>query len=150
MANVYPLIKPNTHGHYVSIREMLEKQAAHAIAIAAPGRRPLTYDRLRVHIDHTVKTLNSMGVGRGDRVAIVLANGPEMAVAFLAVAAGATSAPLNPAYRANEFDFYLSDLNAKALIVQSGGDSPARAIAQGRGIPIIELSCAAEAEAGIF
>ncbi|MCK7493748.1 MAG: hypothetical protein MZW92_22255, partial [Comamonadaceae bacterium] len=29
-----------------------------------------------------------------------------------------TSAPLNPAYRADEFEFYLSDLNAKALIVE--------------------------------
>ena len=150
MANVYPLIKPNTHGHYVSIREMLEKQAAHAIAIAAPGRRPLTYDRLRVHIDHTVKTLNSMGVGRGDRVAIVLPNGPEMAVAFLAVASGATSAPLNPAYRADEFEFYLSDLKAKGLLIQSGIDSPAIAVARRLGISILECSPVSEAEAGIF
>ena len=40
--------------------------------------------------------LNARGVGRGDRVAIVLPNGPEMATAFLAVAATATTAPLNP------------------------------------------------------
>jgi len=91
-----------------------------------------------------------MGMGRNDRVAIVLPNGPEMAVAFVAVAAGATSAPLNPAYRANEFDFYLSDLKAKALIIQSGMDSPAIAVAHARGIPIIELLPALEAEAGIF
>ena len=52
--------------------------------------------------------------GRNDRVAIVLDNGPEMAACFLACAAGATSAPLNPAYRAEEFEFYLTDLNAKA------------------------------------
>src|SRR2546428_13221282 len=148
MAYVYPLIKPNTHGHYVSIREMLEKQAANAIAIAAPGRRPLTYDRLRVHIDHTVKTLNSMGVGRGDRVAIVLPNGPEMAVAFLAVASGATSAPLNPAYRADEFEFYLSDLKAKGLLIQSGIDSPAIAVSRRLGISILECSPVSEAEAG--
>ena len=43
--------------------------------------------------------LNAIGIGRGDRVAIVLPNGPEMATAFLAVACGATTAPLNPAYR---------------------------------------------------
>jgi acyl-CoA synthetase (AMP-forming)/AMP-acid ligase II len=97
-----------------------------------------------------VATLNAIGMGRNDRVAIVLPNGPEMATAFLAVAAGATSAPLNPAYHANEFDFYLSDLNAKALIIQSGMDSPAIAVAQTRGIPIIELSPVLEAEAGIF
>ena len=61
---------------------------------------------------------------------LVLPNGPVMAAAFLAVAAGATSAPLNPAYRANEFDFYLSDLNTKVLMVQLGIDPPAIAVAQ--------------------
>ena len=58
-------------------------------------------------------TLNALGIGRGDRVAIVLPNGPEMATAFVAVACGATTAPLNPAYRAEEFDFYLTDLRPR-------------------------------------
>ena len=57
--------------------------------------------------------LNGMGIGRNDRVAIVLPNGPEMAAAFVAIACGATTAPLNPAYKADEFDFYLADLNAR-------------------------------------
>ena len=90
-----------------------------AVAIAAHGAPPLTYARLRALIDSAVASLNRLGVGRGDRVGIVLPNGPEMATAFLAVASAATSAPLNPAYRQDEFEFYLSDLNAKALIVES-------------------------------
>ena len=121
-----------------------------AIAIAAPGRSPLTYGCLHTQMEYVVKTLNESGLSLNDRVALVLPNGPEMAVAFLAVAGGATCAPLNPAYRTNEFDFYLSDLNAKALMVQSGTDSPAIAVARKRGIPIIELSPILEAEAGIF
>jgi amino acid adenylation domain-containing protein/non-ribosomal peptide synthase protein (TIGR01720 family) len=91
-----------------------------------------------------------MGLGCHDRVALVLPNGPEMAVACLAVAAGAACAPLNPAYSADEFDFYLTDLQAQALIVQVEMDSPARAVAQARGLPIIELSPMFEAEAGLF
>ena len=130
--------------------QMYAVQTPDAIAIAAPEQPSLTYGRLFTHIDDVVQTLNAMGVGRNDRVAIVLPNGPELVVTFIAVAAGATSAPLNPAYRANEFEFYLSDLNAKALIVQSGMDSPARAVAQTQDIPIIELSPALDAEAGIF
>ncbi|MDP6108295.1 MAG: AMP-binding protein [Candidatus Brocadiia bacterium] len=59
------------------------------IAILAPGRRPLTYGRLHGHIRETVAALNRTGVGRSDRVAVVLPNGPEMAVAFLALSAGA-------------------------------------------------------------
>jgi acyl-coenzyme A synthetase/AMP-(fatty) acid ligase len=54
----------------------------------------------------------------------VLDNGPEAATTFLSVAAGATAAPLNPAYRADEYEFYLSDLRAKLLIVAQGKDSP--------------------------
>ena len=95
------------------IHHLLATQAEedpNAIAITAPGRDPLTYGRLYTHLKNVVKTLNGMDIGRNDRVAIVLPNGPEMAVAFVTVAAGATSAPLNPAYRASEFDFYLSDL----------------------------------------
>ena len=55
-----------------------------AIALTAPGCPPVTYKSLRIHIEDTVQTLNGMGVGRGDRVAIVLPNGPEMALVFLA------------------------------------------------------------------
>ena len=59
-----------------------------------------------------------------DRVALVLPNGPEMAVAFLAVSACATCAPLNPAYRQQEFEFYLEDLKPRALLIQDGIESP--------------------------
>ena len=41
----------------------------------------------------------SFGIGAGDRVAIVLPNGPEMATAFVTIAQAAVTAPLNPAYR---------------------------------------------------
>src|SRR5215468_11520008 len=86
-------------------------------ALAAPERPPLGYGALRALIGGTVGLLNRLGISRGDRVAIVLPNGPEMAAAFLAIAAGAATAPLNPAYREDEFDFYLSDLEPRALVI---------------------------------
>jgi acyl-CoA synthetase (AMP-forming)/AMP-acid ligase II/acyl carrier protein len=73
-----------------------------------------------------------------------------MAVAFLSVIAGASCAPLNPTYQGKEFDFYLSDIDARAVIVQAGVDSPVRSVARTRGIPIIELTPLKEAEAGLF
>ena len=100
-----------------TVRDLLQPHAADAAAILAPERPTLTFGGLRELADATVAKLNALGIGRGDRVAIVLPNGPEMATAFVAVACGATTAPLNPAYRAEEFEFYLSDLGAKALIV---------------------------------
>ena len=96
-----------------------------AIAIDAPDRSPLSYSQLRNLSARTQEALNSAGIGRNDRVAIVLPNGPEMATAFVCIAGAATTAPLNPAYKQEEFEFYLEDLNAKALVLQEDSDSPA-------------------------
>ncbi|HEV2171342.1 MAG TPA: acyl--CoA ligase, partial [Candidatus Binatus sp.] len=87
---------------------------------------------------------------RGDRVAVVLPNGPEMATCFLAVAMGASCAPLNPTYRRSEFEFYLSDLAPRALIVQDGIESPSIAVAESRGVRVIRLRPATDQAAGIF
>ena len=96
-----------------TIHSLLVDQEPGAPAIGAPDRTPMSFADLRDLSDRTVTALNRIGIGRGDRVAIVLPNGPEMAAAFIAVGAGASTAPLNPAYRADEFEFYLNDLNAK-------------------------------------
>lgn len=121
-----------------------------AVALSAPGRRPLTHGQLRALVTDTRAGLARLGVGRGDRVAIVLDNGPEMAACFLAVAAAAASAPLNPAYRAEEFEFYLTDLRARLLIVAQGCHSPAVDVARRLAIPVADLVVAADAPAGRF
>lgn len=119
-------------------------------AIGAPDRPWLTYEGLRGLTDEVRIALNGMGVGRGDRVAIVLPNGPEMATAFVTIAQVATTAPLNPAYREEEYDFYLSDLKAKALVVMADDDGPAVAAATKAGMAIIRLSVPEGAAAGAF
>ena len=121
------------------IAGLLAAGADEAPAIGAPERRWQTHGGLRALCARTLASLNGMGIGRNDRIAIVLPNGPEMAAFFVAAAHAATTAPLNPAYKSDEFDFYLSDLNARALVIQRGMDSPARAVAAARGIPIVEL-----------
>ena len=73
-----------------------------------------------------------------------------MALAFLAVSSAATFTPLNPSCRTNEFEFYLTDLGPKALIVQSSVDSPAIAVARKHSIAIIELSPMAEGDSRVF
>lgn len=90
------------------------------------------------------------GIHRDDVVAVVLPDGPEMAVAFLAVSATAICAPLNPAYQLSEFALYLADLPAKALIIASSIDSPARDAARDAGIPVIELTWNRTDHAGMF
>jgi acyl-CoA synthetase (AMP-forming)/AMP-acid ligase II/acyl carrier protein len=126
------------------------ERAPDAVAIRAPDRTSLTYSDLLRRVESVVSFLNSTGICRGDSVAVVLPNGPEMAVAFLGVAAGAVCAPMNPAYRSGEFEFYLSDLNAKALLVQTGSASAAVAAAEKLGIPVLELAPNGEEPAGAF
>ena len=133
-----------------TISELLTVGADDAPAIAAPGRPALTHQALRRHIAHTVSTLNRLGIGRNDRVAIVLPNGPEMATAFVSIAAGASAAPLNPAYRQNEFDFYLRDLRAKALLVEKDSISPAIEAARALEVPVIQVLIDPHQPAGLF
>ncbi len=119
-------------------------------AILATGRPDLSWRLLLQQIEYVANSLNAMGIGRNERVAIVLPSGPEMAVAFVAVASCATAAPLNPACRQSEFEFCLLDLKAKAVIVSADGDTAARTAAQTLGIPVVELSFDSHAEAGTF
>ncbi len=129
---------------------LLATAADDAPALLAPGRAPLTHGALRALQQRTRDALRRAGVAREDRVAIVLDNGPEMAAAFVAIACSAASAPLNPAYRAEEFEFYLSDLCARLLVVAQGSTSPAIAVAKRLGVKVAELVVADGAPAGAF
>ncbi len=129
---------------------LIEQGHEGKLAVGAPGRPGLTHGGLRDLARRTVAALNGMGIGLGDRVALVLPNGPEMATVFVSLACGATTAPLNPAYRAEEFEFYLTDLKARALVLLEGQESPARAVAAARGIPVIELVPDPGGPAGAF
>ena len=122
-----------------TIPALLAAGPADRPAIRAQERPSLSFAGLRALAERTVAALNGIGIGRGDRVAIVLPNGPEMAASFVAIACGATTAPLNPAYKDDEFEFYLNDLKARALVVQQGVETPARAVAQRLGIAVLEL-----------
>src|SRR3954470_16381803 len=133
-----------------TVMELLEQGADDATALSSPGGAPLSYRSLRKLAADTVATLNSRGVGRNDRIAIVLDNGPEMAAAFLCVAAGATAAPLNPAYRADEFEFYLTDLKARLLVVGADLSSPAVDVAKRLGLALVRLVPVPDSGAGSF
>ncbi len=135
---------------HTTLHPLLAQGADGATSISAPGRSALDFAGLRALSADTTARLNALGLGRNDRVAIVLANGPEMATCFVACASACASAPLNPAYRADEFDFYLSDLGAKALIVERGSTSPAIEVAARHGVRVLDLVVADGAPAGRF
>src|SRR5260370_21372277 len=62
----------------------------------------------------------------GDRVAIGYAIGPEAILLFLGASMVETAGPLNPAYKEDEFRFYLEDVGARFLVVAAGEAEAAR------------------------
>ena len=100
-------------------------------------RRPRSWCRDQVAA--AAHGLAQLGLGRGDRIALVLPNSVETILLFLAAAATGTAAPLNPAYKEDEFRFYLEDTGARALVVPPGG-APAARRALPRGVLLVEAS----------
>ncbi|MGQ0650137.1 MAG: acyl--CoA ligase [Gemmatimonadaceae bacterium] len=133
-----------------TISALLERGADDDTALSSPAGAPLTYRALRLLVADVAWMLDTRGIGAGDRVAIVLDNGPEMAAAFLTIASAATAAPLNPGYRSDEFEFFLTDLRARLLIVAKDKDSPAVEVANRLGVPVARLVPQPERGAGTF
>jgi acyl-CoA synthetase (AMP-forming)/AMP-acid ligase II len=133
-----------------TIADLLAGKSPDSPAIGAPGRSWLTYGGLATLSASVRQQLRAAGVGAEDRVAIVLPNGPEMAAAFTAIAQSAVTAPLNPAYRQEEFAFYLDDLKARAVVLPSGYEGPAAAAAEACRIPVLRLEMDAGQPAGHF
>ena len=109
-----------------TLRALLDSGADRDPAIMAPDGSVLSHGELRAEVDRLTARLRGLGIGTADRMAIVVPNGPEMAIAFLAAACAGCAAPLNPKYRTDELRFYLDDLGAKALITRpddSGSDA---------------------------
>ena len=108
-------------------------------AILAPGRLPVTYGELWARTNDTVRVLRGLNIGPSDRVAVVLPNGPDAAMAILMVAAGSVCVPLNPGYTAREWQHHFQDLQISALLTCTGAASASRDAATAFGIPIIDL-----------
>ncbi|HWB84097.1 MAG TPA: AMP-binding protein [Bryobacteraceae bacterium] len=121
-----------------------------APVLHAPGRRPLDGAGCLEQVERTVRALRQRGARPESRVAVVLPNGPELAVSFLAVSAAATFAPLNPQYPVQEFLFYLKDLGANVLITEEGFCPAAETAAAELGLPIWRLQPQPEQVAGRF
>jgi len=98
----------------------------------------LSYGALRHQVETIAGALAAAGIGRGDRIGIALSNGIPMVVAFLAASTAGTAAPLNPAYKEDEFRFYLEDTNARILLLPPDGAENARRAAGDR-VPILTV-----------
>ncbi len=133
-----------------TVAELALQRQSRTPVLNAPGRRVLTCGDALGQVERTVIALRDRGIGPQDRVAVVLPNGPELGMSFLAISSAAVFAPLNPQYSKSEFVFYLRDLGARVLITQAGFCPAATEAAAELGIPAIGLLAQAERAAGTF
>ncbi len=117
---------------------LISRAAPDHAALVTPQGPSLTYRTLKREVERVADALVCIGMEKGARVAIVLPNGPEAVIAFLAASIAGVAAPLNPAYRLEEFRFYLEDTGAQALILPPGGMEAARRAAM-PGTALLEI-----------
>src|SRR3984893_9915318 len=116
-----------------NVAALLEHGERYHPALVVPNRVSISYAQLRQLTEETAHKLVSYGIGKGERGAMVSTNGLEAIVLFLATSTVATACPLNPAYKEDEFRFYLEDVGAQFLVVPPGeAEARRKAITAGR------------------
>jgi acyl-CoA synthetase (AMP-forming)/AMP-acid ligase II len=100
------------------ISSILQNHPEDRAAIIVPDGPTVTYGHLKREVDRVAGLLAGAGVEPGRPVSIVLGNDVEFMTTFLAVAqAGAVAAPLNPAYTAAEFEFFMQDADSQLALL---------------------------------
>lgn len=107
---------------------------SHAPAIVFPDGAVAPYLSLQQQIERIGAALNDGGIGAGDWVAILLPDGPALAITILGVACRAAALPVNPNLTAPELDDLFAARHIKAVILSDTVKSPAGDIAMRRGI----------------
>ncbi|QIN79896.1 long-chain-fatty-acid--CoA ligase [Rubrobacter marinus] len=98
------------------------------------GEREMTYSALRDAAKSFAGALSSMGVGPGDKVALLVPNVPQFVVAYYGIlSTGASVVPLNVLLRGAEIAYHLDDSDAKVLVAWEGFLGEARAGLEGSG-----------------
>ena len=113
------------------------------------GSDAITWAELDSSVDALAAGLVRRGLHAGDRVALLLGNGPEFITAYFACArAGLVCVPANPAYTSPEVAVLLADSDARLLVV--GPDTRHVGVDAAAALPGCEVVCTADDEwAGI-
>lgn len=135
---------------------LLEPLKAHAaaspqrVALRSSGRPDSSFSDLIAFVDQAIADLQSNGVTPQARIATILPNAPETALAILAVSSYATSIPLNPAYAPEEMKLLLRDAGVTHVITDM--QKMPHAVSAGRdlGLATLHLSSILAAPTGAF
>ncbi len=103
-----------TYPNQIAINFVLRYLAGGRITV---GSR-LTYQQLEQQTNHFAAALYQLGLRKGDRMAIMLPNSPQFAIAFFAAARiGARIVNINPTYTSRELKQQLDDSGAETLVI---------------------------------
>ena len=84
------------------------------------GIDQVTFGELAVMAEHAASTLSGLGLGAGDRCAILAENHYRWFVAYLGILRlGAVAVPLDTAYDVSQVRTVLRDSDAKAIVASS-------------------------------
>ncbi len=101
---------------YAALFAGFADRLGHRCIIDATGE-VITYGEVDRRSAQVASALRSLGVDRGDRVALHADKSPEALITYLGVVrAGAVFLPLNPAYRADEVAYFLHDAEPAVAI----------------------------------
>ena len=120
------------------------------IALTSETNSKLLYGELKLFVNNISRQLAGNGITNKDRAAIILPNGPYMASSFLAISSYMSAAPLNPAYKTNEYEFYLKDLSPKIVIVEPNSKNNVIEVAKKLKIPVCEIKIQKDSPSGLF
>jgi len=83
--------------------------------------KPISHREVADRVRHAARGLSSLGVHRGDRVAILSENRPEWAIAdFACLTGGMTDVPIYPTLPADQIAYILKDSGAVAVFCSTG------------------------------
>lgn len=118
-------------------------------AIVCSAFAPLTYHGLERQLDGFRRRLRLAGFDCNARIGVLMPNGPEAALAIVAVACCTIAVPLDPRLSQSEIDQRLDMLSLSALVVPRGGASEARQAAARRRLAIIEAAPVGHGQLGL-
>jgi acyl-CoA synthetase (AMP-forming)/AMP-acid ligase II len=139
---------PGTH----TLRDVMRAHATRspdAPALIGPQHPPLSYGQLAAEMDAVRATLNGWGIGRGDRVALIVASHAEAIVAYVCVAAATTVFPLTPDLTEAELEQALRRSAVQAVIASQGLEQ-VHEVARKLELPLIGLVPKPAAGTGAF
>jgi long-chain acyl-CoA synthetase len=112
----------------VNLAHIIDPHDADRVAIINRSRAT-TYGELRDQVARVRGGLAALGVGQGDRVALVCANSRKFVVTYLAtVGLGAVAVPLNPTSPAAEIAREINAVEASVVLVQAASAAAWNAI----------------------